>query len=492
VSTDGEHHEKLEVHVEGVSRDLAPLVRDDVYRIVCEALRNAHRHASATRIEVEVHYAERQLRVRIRDDGEGIDPTVLHRGARAGHFGLPGIHERADALGGTLTVWSERNAGTRDRADDPGVDRVCEGVCRTRSRAGTHMKRVAVLLACTLLSWGGRAFALDPALDVSQYAHTAWKNRDGFAKGAILTIAQPPDGYLWLGTELGLLRFDGVRTVPFQPPEGQRLPSNDIRRLLSTADGTLWIGTTEGLASWKDGTLTVYPALTGLNVIRVLQDRDGSIWIGTLNSSGAKLCVLTAAKVQCVGEDGRFGRGVFGLLQDSKGVLWVGTDNGVWRWRPGPPQFYPLPITVNGIQGLAEDGDGSLLITVDNTLWRLAAGTPRRDRTLPTPPQIQANRLLRDRDGGVGVGTSGGGVIHMHEGRTEVFGETDGLSDNHVLAFHEDREGNVWVATSGGLDRFREFAAAIVSDEQGFSISLGQPPFCRRLTEACGLRAARV
>jgi ligand-binding sensor domain-containing protein len=334
------------------------------------------------------------------------------------------------------------------------------------------MKR-AVLLACTLLSWGGRDFALDPGLDVSQYAHTAWKNRDGFAKGAILTIAQTPDGYLWLGTELGLLRFDGVRTVPFQPPEGQRLPSNDIRRLLSTADGTLWIGTTEGLASWKDGTLTVYPALTGLNVIRVLQDRDGSIWIGTLNSSGAKLCVLTAAKVQCVGEDGRFGRGVFGLLQDSKGVLWVGTDNGVWRWRPGPPQFYPLPITVNGIQGLAEDGDGSLLITVDNTLWRLAAGTPRRDRTLPTPPQIQANRLLRDRDGGVWVGTSGGGVIHMHEGRTEVFGETDGLSDNHVLAFHEDREGNVWVATSGGLDRFREFAAAIVSDEQGFSSITG-------------------
>src|SRR5262249_57613443 len=85
---------------------------DDVYRMACEAVRNVHRHAGATRIEVEIQYGDRQFRLRIRDDGKGIDPAVLRQGARVNHFGLPGMHERASALGGKLTVWSEREAGT--------------------------------------------------------------------------------------------------------------------------------------------------------------------------------------------------------------------------------------------------------------------------------------------------------------------------------------------------------------------------------------------
>jgi ligand-binding sensor domain-containing protein len=80
-----------------------------------------------------------------------------------------------------------------------------------------------------LLACASRAVALNPTLDVSQYAHTAWKVSDGFAKGIIFAIAQTPDGYLWLGTGAGLLRFDGVRTVEWQPPGGERLPSSDIR-----------------------------------------------------------------------------------------------------------------------------------------------------------------------------------------------------------------------------------------------------------------------
>src|SRR5215472_14878531 len=74
--------------------------------------------------------------------------------------------------------------------------------------------------------------ALNPSLDINQYTHTAWKVGEGFAKGAIVSMAQTPDGYLWLGTEFGLLRFDGVRSVPWQPPAGQHLPSTYIRRLL--------------------------------------------------------------------------------------------------------------------------------------------------------------------------------------------------------------------------------------------------------------------
>src|ERR1700733_999897 len=132
---------------------------------------------------------------------------------------------------------------------------------------------VGVLFACCI-----SAFALNPALDVSQYAHTFWKNRDGFARSEIDAIAQTADGYLWLATQFGILRFDGVRTTPWQPPPGQRLPSDHVLRLLSARDGALWIGTANGLASWKNGKLRAYQELAGFDVLSLVEDHAGAIW----------------------------------------------------------------------------------------------------------------------------------------------------------------------------------------------------------------------
>jgi signal transduction histidine kinase len=100
------------VQVEGASRDLHPILRDDVFRIAGEALRNAFLHAQASRIEAEIHYDDRQLRVRIRDDGRGIHPQIVTEKARPGHWGLPGMHERAKRVGGNLGVWSKPDSGT--------------------------------------------------------------------------------------------------------------------------------------------------------------------------------------------------------------------------------------------------------------------------------------------------------------------------------------------------------------------------------------------
>src|ERR1700752_3567877 len=122
---------------------------------------------------------------------------------------------------------------------------------------------LGVALACTMLVWCRPALGLKPALDINQYAHTAWRIREGFARGVIRAIAQTPDGYLWLGHELGLLRFDGVRNVPGQPPADQHLSPTNITSLLVSRDGTLWIGTFTGLASWKNGRLTQHPELNG-------------------------------------------------------------------------------------------------------------------------------------------------------------------------------------------------------------------------------------
>jgi signal transduction histidine kinase len=108
----GQNSPNFRVVVEGSPRDLAPLLRDEIYRITGEALRNAFRHADAQRIEVEIRYDQRQLRLRVRDDGKGIDPVILNGRGRPGHYGLPGMHERAKLVGGKLAVWSELNSGT--------------------------------------------------------------------------------------------------------------------------------------------------------------------------------------------------------------------------------------------------------------------------------------------------------------------------------------------------------------------------------------------
>ena len=145
--------------------------------------------------------------------------------------------------------------------------------------SGDRQQLIALIIAVAsaVLTSCPSALASTPTLDVSQYAHTAWTVADGFTKGAIHSIAQTPDGYLWLGTEFGLLRFDGVRTTPW--PSDLVLPSSQITTLLNGRDGTLWIGTSKGLASWKDGKLTAYAELAGHVITRTIEDRDGAVWV---------------------------------------------------------------------------------------------------------------------------------------------------------------------------------------------------------------------
>src|SRR5271166_719349 len=123
------------------------------------------------------------------------------------------------------------------------------------------MSKILVLAACC-----GCAFALNPSLDISQYAHTSWKMSEAFGTGTTWAMAQTPDGYLWLAIESGLRRFDGVRTVEWQPPAGVHFHAKGIRNLMTARDGTLWIGTGKELVSWKDGKLTHYPEFDGHDI----------------------------------------------------------------------------------------------------------------------------------------------------------------------------------------------------------------------------------
>src|SRR5579864_4157802 len=336
-----------------------------------------------------------------------------------------------------------------------------------------HGKLAGAMLAGMLIA-RTCAFALNPALDVSQYAHTSWKIRDGFAKGSILSIAQTPDGYLWLGTAFGLYRFDGVRNILWQPPPEQHLPSSAITSLVASRDGTLWVGTRNGLSSWQNGKLTQYPELSGLAIRALVEDHEGSIWAGTNGSPGppdGKLCEIRNGSVQCHPEMSGVDHGVFGLQTDSKGNLWVGLEAGVWRWRPGPPQFYAVPGLPNGrMQGMADSEDGTVLIAATGTVMRLADRKAEAVYRFPTAKRgFRFLRMLRDHDGGLWVGPAGRGIVHIHQGRTDVFSESDGLSGDDIYDLFEDREGNIWVATVNGLDRFHELPVVTYSKKQGLS-----------------------
>jgi signal transduction histidine kinase/ligand-binding sensor domain-containing protein len=314
------------------------------------------------------------------------------------------------------------------------------------------------------------AFGLNPALEINQYAHKAWTVRDGFFKGSIYAIAQTPDGYLWIGTDFGLERFDGVRSVPWQPPKGEHLPGGRIRSLLAERDGRLWIGTDEGLASWKDGRLTQYAELAGKTVLSILEDHEATIWAAAwgVGSTDGRLCTIRDGRVRCYGDDGRLGNGIDGLYEDRGGKLWAGSVDGVWRWRPEPAKFFPMPIVTSSF---AEGDGGELFITTLDGIRRLVNEQAGSYLVRAGGQQSKFGKLLRDRNGGLWVGTYDGGLLHVHNGRTDRFTHSDGLSGDNIRYLFEDREGSIWVGTRDGLDCFREFAVPAMTEKQGLSNS---------------------
>jgi signal transduction histidine kinase/ligand-binding sensor domain-containing protein len=327
---------------------------------------------------------------------------------------------------------------------------------------------LGILLVCCVC-----VFGLDPSLDISQYAHTSWKVRDGFTKGFIESIAQTPDGYLWLGTEFGLVRFDGVRAVPWQPPGNKHLPPGTIYALLVARNGTLWIGATKGLARWKEGNLTLFPQLDGEAIFTLLEDHEGTVWVGAGGPPhSGKLCAIRSSTVDCFGDGGRLGPSIVALHEDRKGNLWAGAKDGIWRWKPGPPKFYPLPGELDGIQALAEDEDGALLVGWKGGIYRFKDGETEPYPLPGISRQFQAKRILRDRNAGVWVATWNHGLLHVRQGRTDVFSATEGLSGDDVNALLEDTEGNVWISTIAGIDRFRNFAVPTLTAKQGLSRAL--------------------
>jgi len=353
--------------------------------------------------------------------------------------------------------------------------------CRRRRR--NPLKQVLAFWL-TLAVLGISAMALDPSRQISQYAHTAWRAQDGDFSGAPHAITQTADGYLWVGTESGLMRFDGVRFVPWVPPPGKRLPSRKICALLGASDGSLWIGTVRGLAHWKNGTLTDFPNAAGF-IESILQDPQGVIWIvrAGLRDQQGGLCKIDSDSVRCYGPaDGIPFLYAQAIARDSTGSLWVGSSAGICKWNPASAKAQPyLPRALEraggliGVSAIAAEPQGALWVGTALTgkglgLQRFEAGA-WSDFVAPgfDGRGIEVSSLWRDRDGGLWVGTDNHQLLRIFGDKVDRFGSADGLSSDNINGLYEDREGDLWVVTTKGIDRFRDIPVALFSKREGLT-----------------------
>ena len=326
------------------------------------------------------------------------------------------------------------------------------------------------------------AWAVDPARHISQYAHSAWRTQDAVFNGSPVVITQTTDGYLWIGTNVGLLRFDGVRFSSWNPPGGQRLLDSRIYSLLGAHDGSLWIGTGYSISHWKDGELFNYPQLSG-RVESVVEDAEGAVWLVRTQATDGMgpLCRVQENRFRCYGTaDGIPFPLAIWLDKGSSGELWISGYNELCRWRPGSSNTYfgstaQRPETFASIKAIAAAGDGSVWAGIDRPgpflqLEQFEHGS----WTTRSFPKIAVSNsdittLYADRENALWVGTAHHGVFRAGQDGVDHFGSTDGLSSDAVVRFYQDVEGTLWVVTSAGIDNFRDLPVATYSMHEGLS-----------------------
>ena len=270
-----------------------------------------------------------------------------------------------------------------------------------RKREPFPPRALALFALCLLAS--GAALALDPNRAITQYDLDTWRKKDGLPQRSVPAIARTRDGYLWVGTEEGLLRFDGAKFRLYDSSNTSQLARHNIVRLLAGRKGGLWIGTLGGGLLWTDGeTFRRYTTKDGLAedvVSAICEDRDGSLWVGTFSHgvdhfAGGRFTPITK-------KDGLTSDEIRAIHQDAEGTLWIGTrGGGLDRLQNGRVESW---TTANGLSNdqvtsLADDGAGGVWIGTRKGLDRWNGGklTVLDDRRRP---QERRSHLARSRQG---------------------------------------------------------------------------------------------
>jgi diguanylate cyclase (GGDEF)-like protein len=325
--------------------------------------------------------------------------------------------------------------------------------------APPSLRRALLVAVFGLAVAPSRALALSPERQLSQYAISAWQTADGLPMNSVLAMAQAADGSLWLGTEEGLVRFDGAE---FEVRDRGNTPSMDahnVQALCAEEDGTIWAGTYgAGLLRW-DGRRFSRPATEPeperSRPIRALaRGPDGSIWIGT---AGGLERLVDGRRTRFAADPGLASAAVLAISPGRMGRLWVATvawlgvvENGALR------RFVAEPAPGGIVLSLAEGPDGTLFVGTDRGLFRISTDLRVCERIRGLSNDF-VGALAVDQHGALWAGTNGGLHRIGRDGRIEVLTTADGLSSDMIQTLLLDRDGNLWFGTrGGGLGRLRD------------------------------------
>jgi ligand-binding sensor domain-containing protein/signal transduction histidine kinase len=341
----------------------------------------------------------------------------------------------------------------------------------TRTSHGGSLLRV-LLLFLSLPPAVGSLFAKDlPDPQANEYSRRIWRTQDGLPESRIQALAQTPDGYLWIGTGGGLVRFDGIQFTVFDRSNTPAFRDDNIQVLRSAKDGSLWIGSGIGtLLHYINGSFRVFDQAAGLPngfVHAIYEDRRGTLWVGT--DSG--LFRLDGSRL--VRQRGETDSSLIlehSITEDSDGRLWVGGSTGLFFKDGDIFRRYSLGSTQssNRVLTLKATSDGLRVATLAG-LWRLRGGKEITRASQALPSEINISLLDVDRDGNVWIGTLSQGLIRLRDGALTAFHAPSVLPDNAVLAMLEDRERNLWIGTGDGLLRLSKTRVKTVTAKNGLS-----------------------
>ncbi len=283
------------------------------------------------------------------------------------------------------------------------------------------------------------------------YMIRSWQLQNGLPEETIQAFAQTPDGYLWIGTTGGLLRFDGANFRLFNHVNTPAFAEDDVFSLLAARNGSLWIGTSgAGLIEWQNGVFHAYPTERGQSVayVRALaQDSGGQLWVATDGG------LFRARDGRLEHVDKALGTSIsdtHAVLEDRTGRIWAGGSH-LYSFEKGRPREYPLPgnDNRNQVKSLAATEDGTIWVGTVSGLYRLLPGA---DRLTPMPGVFGLIRTLRVVPGGeLWAGTIGAGIFRIRGNDVTRIQAPSTLISNTVYSIFIDSARNLWIGTLTGI-----------------------------------------